>query len=128
VQLRNAGGYSLIKTDGVADSIALYESKNNEIKVQERFYVDNATQTWTAFKQVFNGTLTKRFFSADSATNRIPSDFQVLISKDKEKFSILLNDYWTFAGTVGAYNARLKEHREYLIKFITFLKERYDLK
>ena len=27
VQLRNAGGYSLIKTNKVADSIALYESK-----------------------------------------------------------------------------------------------------
>jgi len=127
VQLRNAGGYNLIKTDGVADSIALYESKNNDIKILERFYVDDATQTWTAFRQVFNCTLGKRFFSADSATNKIPSDFQVLISSDREKFSILLNDYWTFAGTVWEYNARLKAHREYLVKFITFLKDKYDL-
>ena len=41
VQLRNAGGYSLIKTNKVADSIALYESKNNFIKIQERFYTDS---------------------------------------------------------------------------------------
>ena len=31
VQLRNAGGYSLIKTGKVADSIALYEYNNNNI-------------------------------------------------------------------------------------------------
>ena len=36
VQLRNAGGYSLIKTNKVADSIAMYEANNNDIKLQEK--------------------------------------------------------------------------------------------
>jgi hypothetical protein len=126
VQLRNAGGYSRIKTDGVADSIALYESRNNDIQVQERFYIDNAAQTWAAFKQVFDGTQTKKFFSAYSEHNRIPADFDVLISPDREKMAVLLNDYWMYSGTISGYNARLQEQMEYLKNFIRFLKETYD--
>src|ERR1700683_860861 len=44
VQLRNAGGYSLIKTNKVADSIAQYEYINNNIILQERFYTDSYLQ------------------------------------------------------------------------------------
>lgn len=126
VQLRNAGGYSRIKTDGVADSIALYESKNNEIQIQEHFYIDNAAQTWAAFKQVFDGTQAKKFFKAYSEHNRIPADFDVLISPDKEKMAVLLNDYWTYSGTIYGYNASLRGQMEYLKNFIRFLKETYD--
>jgi hypothetical protein len=127
VQLRNAGGYSRIKTTGVADSIALYESKNKEIQIQERFYIDNAAQTWAAFKQVFDGTQTKKFFAADSANNRIPADFDVLISPDKEKMAVLLNDYWSYSGTIYEYNIELQKQLDYLKNFVRFLKERYDV-
>src|SRR5580765_8433721 len=83
VQLRNAGGYSVIKTSKVADSIAMYESNNNEIKMQERFVSDYYVQTWTSFKQVFDGTLFKKFSQSYEATHKIPSDMYVLISKDE---------------------------------------------
>jgi len=127
VQLRNAGGYSLIKTSKVADSIALYESKNNEIKIQERFVTDYYVQTWTSFKQIFDGTATKEFSHSYETTNKIPSDIYVLISKDEEKMRLLFNNYWTYAIVLRSYNNMLREHLEYLKAFIVFLKKNYDI-
>ena len=128
VQLRNAGGYSLIKTDKVADSVALYESNNNDIKMQERFVTDYYVQTWVSFKQIFDGTLTKQFFHLYETTNKIPSDVYVLIAGDKEKMHIMFNNYWTFAITLKGYNYMLKEHLKYLKGFMLFLKRTYDIK
>jgi hypothetical protein len=127
VQLRNAGGYSLIKTNNVADSIALYESKNNSIKIQETHYSNSYLQVMASFKQVFDLTLTDKFFQPYNVTKKIPSDMYVLISKDEEKLNLLYNDYWTFERIVGFYNSMLKEHLEYLNNFILFLKHDYDL-
>jgi len=127
VQLRNAGGYSLIKTNNVADSIALYESKNNSIKIQETHYSNSYLQVMASFKQMFDLTLTDKFFQPYNVTKKIPSDMYVLISKDEEKLNLLYNDYWTFERIVGYYNKMLKEHLEYLDNFILFLKRDYDL-
>jgi len=127
VQLRNAGGYSLIKTDNVADSIALYESNNNNIQIQERFYTDYYIQTWATFKQIFDGTLSRKFFHSYETTNKIPSDIYVLISKDEEKMQLFFNNYWTFANVLDGYNNMLKEHFEYLKGFMSFLKRDYNI-
>ena len=128
VQLRNAGGYSLIKTDRVADTIALYEYKNNNIILQERFYTDSYIQTWTSLKQVFDGTLSGRFFRSYGETSKIPGNYNVLITKDEEKIHLLLNNYWTFAITLNGYNSMLKAHQKYLEDFISFLQREYGFK
>lgn len=127
VQLRNAGGYSVIKTNRVADSIALYESNNAEIKLQERFVTDYYIQTWTSFKQIFDGSLAKQFFQYYETTNKIPAGIYVLTSKDEEKMNVLYNNYWTYAITLRSYNNMLKEHLGYLKTFILFLKRSYDM-
>ena len=127
VQLRNAGGYSLIKTDKVADSIALYESKNNDIKLQERFVTDYYVQTWNSFKQILDGTVSRKFFQSYELTHKIPSDISVLTSHDKEKMSLLYNNYWTYAIVLRGYNGMLKEHLRYLNGFIPFLKRSFDM-
>lgn len=127
VQLRNAGGYSLIKTSKVADSIALYESKNNEIKLQERFVIDYYVQTWNAFKQIFDGSLLNKFYDSYQKAKKIPSDIFVLISRDRERIDLLYNNYWTLAIVVKSYNRLLKEHFEYLKGFLIFLKRNYNI-
>lgn len=127
VQLRNAGGYSLIKTDHVADSIALYESHNNEIKLQERFVSDYYIQTWNSFKLVFDGTATSKFFQSYEKTNKIPANIYVLISKDEEKMNVLFNNYWTLAIVVQGYNNMLQQHLAYLKGFQMYLKRTYDI-
>jgi hypothetical protein len=127
VQLRNAGGYSLIKTSKVADSIALYESKNNDIKLQEKFVTEYYVQTWDSFKRIFDGTLLNPFFSSYRTTKKIPDDVYVLISKDEEKMHLLFNNCWTFGLTVNSYNYMLKQHQEYLKSLTSFLKKTYDI-
>ncbi|HMH24525.1 MAG TPA: hypothetical protein VK563_22245 [Puia sp.] len=127
VQLRNAGGYSFIKTSHVADSIALYESRNNNIKIQERFYTDSYAQMMASFKQIFDKTLSNKFFQSYQMTKKIPSDMYVLISKDEEKMHLLYNDYWTFYRVLNYYNYLLKVHLEYLKEFMILLKRDYDI-
>jgi hypothetical protein len=127
VQLRNAGGYSLIKTDKVADSIALYESRNNDIKLQERFLTDYYVQTWNSFKQILDGTVTHKFFQSYETTHKIPADIYVLIAHDKEKMYLLYNNYWTYSIVLRGYSSLLKRHLEYLNRFVLFLKRNYDM-
>ena len=127
VQLRNAGGYSLIKTNNVADSIAMYEFKNNDIKVQERFVIDYYTQAMASFKQILDITLTNKFFHDYQIKNNIPSDTHVLISKDVDKMYLLYNNYWIYKGSLSGYTVMLKEHLEYLTGFIKFLKRNYEI-
>ena len=128
VQLRNAGGYSLIKTDNVADSIALYESRNNDIKLQEKFVIDYYMQTWNSLKLVFDETLTNTFFYSYDVNNKIPSDKYILISNDKEKMNLMYNNYWTYTNALVGYVNKLREHLKYLKEFTMFLKRTYDIK
>jgi hypothetical protein len=127
VQLRNAGGYSLIRTSGVADSIAQYESKNTEIKIQERFYTDSYQQTGAVFRQVFDATLAEPFFQSYNSANKIPADINVLIAKDQERIHLLYNNYWTYAIILRGYNSMLTEHLGYLTGLMHFLKQKYGL-
>jgi hypothetical protein len=127
VQLRNAGGYSVIREGQVADSIALYESKNNDIRLQEKFVTDYYLQTWGCFKQVFDGTLAKPFFQVYNSTKKIPLDRYVLIAKDEEKMHVLINNYWTYSIVLKSYNGLLREHLDYLQVFVAFLKKSYDM-
>lgn len=126
VQLRNAGGYSLIKTGTVADSIALYESKNNDIKMQERFVTDYYIATWDAFKKVFDNSLTDKFYKSYKTKHSIPSAIPILISKDQEKMDVLYNNYWTYSVVLTGYDTLLKDHLNYLKGFLVFLKRNYD--
>jgi hypothetical protein len=127
VQLRNAGGYSLIKTNKVADSIALYESKNNDIKTQERFVTDYYVQTWNAFKQTFDWSLYNKFAASYESTNKVPSDIKVLISTDQQRVDLLYNNYWTFVIVLRGYDKLLKQHLEYLREFLIFLRREYNM-
>ena len=127
VQLRNAGGYSLIKTGKVADSIALYESNNNEIRLQEKFVSDYYLQAWNSFKQVFDCNLAESFFDQYNATNKIPPGINVLITKEEEKIHVLYNNYWSYSIVLRSYNNMLKEHMAYLKTLIIFLKRSYNM-
>jgi hypothetical protein len=127
VQLRNAGGYSLIRTNSVADSIAMYESRNNDVKLQEGFYTDYYSQTTTTIKQIFDVTLFNQFDSTYNTTHKIPSDINVLISRDTEKLNLLYNNYWIFGHILNSYNTRLRKHLEYLANFMIYLRQSYDI-
>jgi hypothetical protein len=109
------------------DSIALYEFKNNDIKLQEKFVTEYYVQTWDSFKQIFDGTLSNNFFQSYKTTNKIPNDIYVLTSKDEEKMHLLFNNCWTFAITVHGYNSMLRQHLEYLKSLTSFLKRTYDI-
>jgi len=126
-QLRNAGGYSLIKVSSVADSIAEYESRNAFIKNQEKFYTEAYSKTWDSFGQVFDRSQTNEFARSYMRTHKIPTDLKLLITKDDEAIYHLYNDYWALSIAMGGYTTMLKNHHDYLSKLILFLKKNYRL-
>src|SRR5579864_7177416 len=54
IQLRNAGGYRLIREKGAVDSIALYESKNNVIEIQQSFLSAGVNKSLDAANVIFD--------------------------------------------------------------------------
>ena len=127
VQLRNAGGYRLIKKN-VADSVAVYESKNLDIKSQALFYMDAFKLRYQYFNQTFDWAAASTFIKRFRVNAKIPSDIPVLITNDPQKINLYYNQCYTLAFVLQAYVVMLKGHLAYLTRFTQFLKKEYDLK
>jgi hypothetical protein len=89
--------------------------------------VDAFVQTSAVIKEIFDLTLSDRFFQILDSTKKIPSDMVVLTSTDGEKMKLLFNDYWIYDKVLGAYNNMLKSHLEYLKGFMAFLQRAYEI-
>ena len=125
-QLKSTGGYRLIKKN-VADSLAVYESKNNDIKGQATFYMDAFRLRNQYFNQAFDWTAASLFSKRFKINLKIPSDIKVLTTNDHEKIDLYYNQCFTLAFTYRGYMALLKDHLAYLGRFINFLQKEYDL-
>lgn len=129
IQLRNAGGYRLIQKDHVADSIAAYEAKNNDIRSQANYFLEAFTLRFRYFNQTFDWTAASKFFKKDfPVMSKLPDNIPVLVTKDKEKIDLYYNQCYELAITYQGYKNMLKAHLEYLTGFISFLKKEYNLK
>ena len=127
VQLKNTGGYRLIKKD-VADSLAVYEQKNNDIKGQEKFYMDAFSLRYQYFNQTFDWGEASNFFKNYRINSeKIPSSINVLITGDKQKIDLYFNQCYTLSFVHKGYITMLKDHLNYLTRFISFLKKEYDI-
>ncbi|MGI8950299.1 MAG: hypothetical protein ACR2FN_01810 [Chitinophagaceae bacterium] len=125
VQLRNAGGYRLIKKDHVADSIAAYESANNDIKNQAKYYVDAFAKRYQDFIEIFDF---KYGYQVFSNRQKIPTNLPVAVTTNKQKINSYYNQCYMISITLEGYRNMLNEHLNYLIRLINFLKTEYDLK
>jgi len=125
-QLRNAGGYSLIRKANVADSIAQYEANNSDLQDQEKFFADAHRDLWIKFKQAFDVTSINKFAQVSKMEHKIPSDINVLISQNKERIDLLYNDYFTMDLVLRGYIKMMRDHQVYLTRLIKFLQSKYD--
>ncbi|MGI8950298.1 MAG: hypothetical protein ACR2FN_01805 [Chitinophagaceae bacterium] len=128
IQLRNAGGYRLIKKDHVADSIAVYEARNNDVKGQGSFYINAFSSRLQFFNETFDWKAANKFIREYRSTSKIPSDIPVLITNDKQKIGLYYNECYELAFIYQGYKNMLKNHLAYLIRFMAFLKKEYDIK
>jgi hypothetical protein len=119
-QLRNAGGYGLIRYNAVLDTIADYEGRIHNMDIQFNYLLSSLTKTLDDAKSVFDLSTVNKFLLNRSST-------PVLITKDKEKVYAFFNQCWSHSITLKGYNQMLKHHLEYSTRFIAFLKKTYDV-
>jgi hypothetical protein len=120
IQLRNAGGYRLIRKEGAVDSIALYESKNNVIDIQQGFLTTGVNKAVDAANVVFDFNAFDKFRSNKSST-------RVLITNDKEKIDGFYNQSWMMTIVLKNYINLLEDHRIYCTHLIAYLKKAYKI-
>ena len=120
IQLRNAGGYRLIRREGAVDSIARYESRVNIIGIQESFLSTGVTRALDAANVVFDFNAFDKFRSNKSST-------RVLITNDKEKIDGFYNQSWMMTIVLKNYINLLEDHRIYCTHLITYLKKNYKI-
>jgi hypothetical protein len=119
-QLRNAGGYRLIRKNNVVDSMAEYESRIKDINDE---YADLFTSIENARNRadlVFDLTNGHNFRLHPYAT-------AILITNEKEKIYNYYNGSWEVSISLDGYRNMLEKHLNYTTRLIDLLKKEYDV-
>jgi hypothetical protein len=119
-QLRNAGGYRLIKDGNVLDSIAEYESRIKDIDDEFNGVVRSLEKARDNANFIFDLNVGRVFKFRPTST-------PVLITNDKVKIYNYYNSCWYALLAVDGYEHMLKEHLKYTTHLITYLKKEYDV-
>ncbi len=127
IQLRNAGGYRLIEKSSVADSIAKYEEKNDNIKMQSSLLVQSFTSQFSLFDQLFDLSKVNTIFSNQGYAPYFTSPVPVLITKDYHLMALYINQCYQTSLIYRGYRGMLQNHETYLQQLIAFLGKEYNL-
>jgi len=119
-QLRNGGGYRLIRNESVLDSIEVYESNIQFINSQSTYFLDHLGKTIDFSGSIFDLNSGGKFESAPSST-------PMLITKDKEKIYNFYNDCFMLSTSLKGYNNMLRNHLKYSTRLIAYLKKEYNI-
>ncbi len=119
-QLRNAGGYRLIRNEGVLDSIEVYETNIQDLSLQSGYFLSSIGKTLDLTGTIFDLNSGLKFQSAPTST-------PILITTDKEKIYEFYNKCYMISVSLKGYNQMLKSHLKYSISLIAYLKKEYDI-
>jgi hypothetical protein len=119
-QLRNAGGYRLIKNNDVIDSIAEYESRIRDLNDELTGVITSIEKAREDANSVFDLNIGHTF-------RLNPSSTPVLITHDKEKISKYYNGCWYVLLGLNGYDQMLEDHLKYSTRLIAYLKKEYDI-
>jgi hypothetical protein len=119
-QLRNAGGYRLIRNADVLDSIAVYESRIHDL-------TDEFNDMFTSLEKARDNANLVFDLNAGRNFHLHPSSTPVLITNDKEKIYNYYNSCWLVLLGLDGYNHMLDEHYKYSARLIAYLKREYNV-
>ncbi|MFZ1798508.1 MAG: hypothetical protein WAU24_01495 [Chitinophagaceae bacterium] len=127
IQLRNAGGYSLIRKPGVLDSIIALENFYEEVKKNDQFYYDNFIKV-----QDFSNRLMKMPFVGTSAngTSVYPDlsvPVEVFTQYDKVLIEQLYNLIRNEQTQLVYYKYLIDIYKTRATGLMTFLQAKYDV-
>ncbi|BAU53563.1 hypothetical protein [Mucilaginibacter gotjawali] len=115
-QLRNAGGYRLIKDNNVLDSIAEYESRIKDIDDEFNGVVRSLEKARDNANFIFD-------LHAGHVFKFHPTSTPLLITNDKVKIYNYYNSCWYALLAIDGYEHMLKEHLKYTTHLIAYLKK-----
>jgi len=119
-QLRNSGGYRLIRNNSVLDSIAEYESRIKDLDDEFSDLFASLVKARERADQIFDLTNSHNFMQHPTST-------PILITLDKEKISNYYNGCWEVLVGLNGYDHMLEDHLKYSIRLIAYLKKEYDV-
>jgi hypothetical protein len=119
-QLRNSGGYRLIKSNDVLDSIAEYESRIKDINDEYNGFAASLEKARQDAILVFD-------LNTGHTFRLHPTSTPVLITTDKEKISKYYNSCWYALLGLSGYDQMLEDHLKYSTRLIAYLKKVYDI-
>jgi hypothetical protein len=117
-QLKNAGGFRLIRDTASANAIANYDLVNDAIKKQSDAYYSltldilNVVETVMDFSVISKSALQKAFF----------------LEQDPVKMRLLYNKCYLQQKVIYQYTLSLDYQRAQTVKYIHLLKKQYNLK
>jgi hypothetical protein len=119
-QLRNGGGYRLIRNQGVLDSIEVYEKKIQLLNEQLGYLTGNITTLIDMTGNIFDLNADRKFRAAPSST-------PMLIANNKEIINGFYNKCFLISVSLKSYNQMLKGQLKYTTMLIAYLKKEYDI-
>jgi len=119
-QLRNAGGYRLIRNSDVTDSIAEYESRIKDINGEFSDMFASLEKARDNANFVFDLSVGHNFRLHPTAT-------PVLITTDSSKIYNYYNSCWLVLLGLDGYEHMLEDQLQYTNRLIAFLKKEYDM-
>jgi len=119
-QLRNSGGYRLIRHEGVADSLESYEKSIQFINEQQNYYATSVNKTIELSGSIFDLNNYRNFHHSPSST-------PMLISNNKDLINDFYNKCFLISVSLKGYNMMLEHQLKYSAKLISFLKQEYDV-
>jgi hypothetical protein len=119
-QLRNAGGYRLIRSEGVLDSIAVYESKIHDLNDEFNDMFTSLEKARDNANFIFDLNIAHKF-------RLNPTSTPILITNDKAKIYNYYNGCWLVLLGLDGYNHMLEDHLKYTARIIVYLKKQYGV-
>jgi hypothetical protein len=119
IQLRNTGGYRLIRDQSVLDSIATFESNIEEINWQENYFLGLLTQSYELAGSIFDLNADVRFRAAPTST-------PVMLPGSKDKIAIYYNKCALIFVSLNSLTRMLKHQLVYSTRLISYLKKEYN--
>jgi hypothetical protein len=126
-QLRNSGGYRLIRKDHVADSIALYESKVNFLYGQGDYYSDFYKQTRALMDEIMDLTVLQD--STYIRNHRFTEKILPPLLNDPQRLKLFFNKMeqlriaaWWYCHSPSYLNGLT----QYAGRLIVFLRKEYE--
>ncbi|HEY2727325.1 MAG TPA: hypothetical protein VGI61_09145 [Parafilimonas sp.] len=127
VQLRNAGGYSVIKKTGVADSVIKLVTLYARVKYNEDFYHDDFIKV----EDFANNVIKIPYISTGADGNSIyPNQLyntEVFTNYDKQQLEHLYSLIEIERTQLEFYRFMIARYKESATALIVFLKKEYDL-